>query len=76
MKSSQVAIDASFLLKIFLPEEKSEKAEKIWIDWINDSVEAGKYCEQCRDALLYMKERGVHLDEELEGLLGQLYQKQ
>lgn len=39
MRNSQVAIDASFLLKLFLPEEKSEKAEKIWKGWIKDSVE-------------------------------------
>ena len=39
MKNSQVSIDASFLLKLFLPEEKSEKAEEIWKDWIKDSVE-------------------------------------
>lgn len=39
MKNSQVAIDASFLLKLFLPEEKSEKAEKLWKSWIEDSIE-------------------------------------
>jgi predicted nucleic acid-binding protein len=39
LKNSQIAIDASFLLKLFLPEEKSEKAEEIWKDWIKDSVE-------------------------------------
>ncbi|MDP2753213.1 MAG: type II toxin-antitoxin system VapC family toxin [Nitrospirota bacterium] len=39
MKNSQVSIDASFLLKLFLPEEKSEKAEEIWKSWIKDSIE-------------------------------------
>ncbi len=39
MEKSRVVIDASFLLKIFLPENKSEKADKIWKDWINKSVE-------------------------------------
>lgn len=39
MKNSQVSIDASFLLKLFLPEEKSKQAEDIWKRWINDSIE-------------------------------------
>lgn len=39
MEKFRVAIDASFLLKIFLPEDKSEKADRIWKDWISKSVE-------------------------------------
>lgn len=39
MKNSQVLIDASFLLKLFLPEEKSIKAENLWKAWIENSVE-------------------------------------
>ncbi len=39
MKNSQVSIDASFLLKLFLPEEKSKKTEEIWKGWIKDSTE-------------------------------------
>lgn len=39
MKNSQILIDASFLLKLFLPEEKSVKAENLWKTWIEDSVE-------------------------------------
>ena len=39
LKDSQVSIDASFLLKIFLPEEKSKEAEELWLQWIEDSVE-------------------------------------
>lgn len=38
MEKSRVAIDASFLLKIFLPEDKSDKADKIWKNWIRESV--------------------------------------
>jgi predicted nucleic acid-binding protein len=34
-----VAVDASFLLKIFLPEDKSDQAEELWKKWIADSVE-------------------------------------
>ena len=39
MKYDQVAVDASFLLKIFLPEDKSDQAEELWKKWIADSVE-------------------------------------
>ncbi len=39
MINSQVTIDASFLLKLFLPEEKSDRAEDIWKRWIKDSIE-------------------------------------
>ena len=39
MKDSQVSVDSSFLLKIFLPEENSKEAEKLWLQWIEDSVE-------------------------------------
>jgi predicted nucleic acid-binding protein len=34
-----VVIDASFLLKLFLPEERSELVEKQWEIWIQKSVE-------------------------------------
>lgn len=34
-----MVIDASFLLKMFLPEEESDKVEKQWKRWIEDSVE-------------------------------------
>ena len=39
MKISQTAIDASFLLKLFLPEEYSDKVHELWYSWIEDSVE-------------------------------------
>ncbi len=34
-----MSIDASFLLKIFLPEEKSDEAEMLWSRWVEDHVE-------------------------------------
>jgi predicted nucleic acid-binding protein len=34
-----VALDASFLLKIFLPEDKSGEAESLWKNWVEDHVE-------------------------------------
>lgn len=39
MKYDQVAIDASFLLKMFLPEDKSDEAETLWKSWVGDHVE-------------------------------------
>jgi predicted nucleic acid-binding protein len=39
LKVSQTTIDASFLLKLFLPEERSDRAHEIWSSWIEDSVE-------------------------------------
>ena len=39
MQTSQVAIDASFLLKLFLPEDSSDKVERQWKNWIENSVE-------------------------------------
>jgi predicted nucleic acid-binding protein len=39
LKNSQILIDASFLLKLLLPEEKSEQAERLWREWIEDSLE-------------------------------------
>lgn len=39
MKYDQVAIDASFLLKIFLPEIKSDQVEGLWKRWIGDHIE-------------------------------------
>ena len=39
MKYDQVAVDASFLLKIFLPENKSDQAEELWKTWVGDHVE-------------------------------------
>ena len=39
MKDSQVLIDASFLLKLFLPEEKSNEAEAQWRNWVKRDVE-------------------------------------
>ncbi len=39
MKYDQVAVDASFLLKIFLPENKSDEAEGLWKAWVRDHVE-------------------------------------
>ncbi len=38
MTNSQVVIDSSFLLKILLPEDKSEHAENLWKGWIKDSI--------------------------------------
>ena len=39
MKYDQVAVDASFLLKMFLPENKSDQAEELWKAWVGDHVE-------------------------------------
>jgi len=39
LKYDQVAIDASFLLKLFLPENKSDEAEMLWKAWVGDHVE-------------------------------------
>jgi len=39
LKYDQVAIDASFLLKIFLPESKSDQVEDLWKRWIGDHIE-------------------------------------
>jgi len=34
-----VAVDASFLLKLFLPENKSDQADELWKGWVGDQVE-------------------------------------
>jgi predicted nucleic acid-binding protein len=39
LKNDQVAVDASFLLKMFLPEDKSDQAEELWRAWVGDHVE-------------------------------------
>lgn len=39
MKYDQIAVDASFVLKIFLPESKSDQAGKLWKVWVEDHVE-------------------------------------
>jgi predicted nucleic acid-binding protein len=39
LKYDQIAVDASFVLKIFLPESKSDQAEKLWKAWVEDHVE-------------------------------------
>ena len=39
MKYDQIAVDASFVLKLFLPENKSDQAEKLWKAWVEDHVE-------------------------------------
>ena len=39
MTYDQIAVDASFVLKIFLPENKSDQAEKLWKAWVEDHVE-------------------------------------
>jgi len=39
LKYDQIAVDASFVLKIFLPENKSDQAEKLWKAWVEDHVE-------------------------------------
>lgn len=39
MKSSRTIIDASFLLKLFLPEDRSGKADSLLKNWIEDSTE-------------------------------------
>ena len=39
MRYDQIAVDASFVLKIFLPENKSDQAEKLWKAWVEDHVE-------------------------------------
>jgi predicted nucleic acid-binding protein len=39
LQTSQVAIDASFLLKLFLPEDSSDQVERQWKNWIENSVE-------------------------------------
>jgi len=39
LKTSQVAIDASFLLKLFLPEASSDQVDHRWRNWIENSIE-------------------------------------
>lgn len=39
MNNSQIVVDASFLLKLFLPEKKSEKTQEHWKIWIEKSIE-------------------------------------
>ncbi len=39
MNISRVVVDASFFLKIFLPEDKSDEAEERWRNWIEESIE-------------------------------------
>ena len=39
MKTSPVAIDANFLLKLFLPEDSSDQVEHQWRNWIENSIE-------------------------------------
>lgn len=39
MKTSPVAIDANFLLKLFLPEDSSDQVERQWRKWVENSVE-------------------------------------
>jgi predicted nucleic acid-binding protein len=39
LRYDQIAVDASFVLKIFLPENKSDRAEKLWKAWVEDHVE-------------------------------------
>jgi predicted nucleic acid-binding protein len=34
-----VVVDASFLLKMFLPEDRSDQAEELWKTWARDHVE-------------------------------------
>jgi predicted nucleic acid-binding protein len=39
LKASQVAVDASFLLKLFLPEDLSDQVERQWKGWAENSIE-------------------------------------
>ena len=39
MDFSQTAIEASFLIKLFLPEESSDKVHALWSSWIERSIE-------------------------------------
>ena len=39
METSKVAIDASFLLKLLLPEDSSDQVEHQWRNWIENSIE-------------------------------------
>ena len=39
METSQVAIDASFLLNLLLPEDSSDQVEHQWRNWIENSIE-------------------------------------
>ncbi len=39
MKYDQVAVDASFLLKLFLPEDRSDQAEELWKAWVENHAE-------------------------------------
>jgi predicted nucleic acid-binding protein len=39
LKTSRVAVDASFLLKLFLPEDSSDQVEERWRNWIESSIE-------------------------------------
>jgi predicted nucleic acid-binding protein len=39
LKTSRVAVDASFLLKLFLPEDLSGQVQDHWRNWIESSIE-------------------------------------
>lgn len=39
MGISRVVVDASFYLKLFLPEKDSDKAHALMVSWVDDSVE-------------------------------------
>jgi len=39
LETSKVAIDASFLLKLLLPEDSSDQVEHQWRNWIENSIE-------------------------------------
>lgn len=68
-------IDASFLLKIFLPEEKSDKAEKKWKSWIEDSIEVAAptlLIFEVSSALRNKVSRGILKEEDAEEIISLL----
>lgn len=39
LASAAVAVDASFALKLVLPEEHSDRVRQLWEGWVNEGVE-------------------------------------
>lgn len=63
MKKSPVVVDASFLLKLFLPEEGSDRADALWQDWIDD------FSDVCAPTLLVFEVASVLRNKVCRGVL-------
>lgn len=64
MSKSRVVVDASFFLKIFLPEDKSDEAEERWTNWIEESIEV------VAPALIVFEVSSVLRNKVYRGILG------